>query len=98
MAKHAVSGVSGNTLNDTQLEVLRIGISDLAPASPERRVTPMLRRFAAAGLAPSKAGSTGQGNHYGAILTKAFPVKIGSAEMTFLFVFSQSEPNLLDMR
>ncbi|CAD0216976.1 hypothetical protein AGTUEHA105_LOCUS4905 [Agrobacterium tumefaciens] len=32
MAKHAVSGVSGNTLNDTQLEVLRIGISDLAPA------------------------------------------------------------------
>ncbi|ADY67651.1 sigma-70 family RNA polymerase sigma factor [Rhizobium rhizogenes] len=40
MAKHAVSGVSGNTLNDSQLEVLRIGIADLAPA-----LTAFARRF-----------------------------------------------------
>lgn len=40
MAKHAVSGVSGNTLNDLQLEVLRIGIADLAPA-----LTAFARRF-----------------------------------------------------
>lgn len=40
MAKHAVSGVSGNTLNDAQLEVLRIGIADLAPA-----LTAFARRF-----------------------------------------------------
>ncbi|AYM60821.1 sigma-70 family RNA polymerase sigma factor [Agrobacterium fabrum] len=40
MAKHAVSGAPGNTLTEGQLEVLRSGIADLAPA-----LTAFARRF-----------------------------------------------------
>ncbi|MCZ4432150.1 sigma-70 family RNA polymerase sigma factor [Agrobacterium sp. SOY23] len=40
MTRHAVSGVSGNILSDAQLEVLRIGIADQAPA-----LTAFARRF-----------------------------------------------------
>ncbi len=40
MAKHTVSGISGNKLSDAQLEALRIGVADLAPA-----LTAFARRF-----------------------------------------------------